>query len=254
VSGALAPLALAAALALSSLPAAAQSPTQSQKPASLPASPPGSQADRVSPPAGATAASGSGSGDEGSFTVYLPPTRSAPPARSASRRPVPPGEESGLAVAIAAAVFAAAGLAWLGLRSPACPRCRQKLVRLERSSAEAATGAGGDAVRPIEELIDGTRRDPWACLACGVVMRRRFGPFVAADDACPSCGSPTKKTRLTVVERPGYLTWGEVRLDEDCLTCSHRTSALYAAPPLEVPIAQRGTAQSARGATSRSSR
>jgi hypothetical protein len=143
-------------------------------------------------------------------------------------------------VGLTAALFAAAGLAWLGLRPPAGPRCRQKLVRLERSG-----GAAGEAARPSADLVDGTHRDPWACLGCGVVMRRRFGPLVAPDDACPSCGSPTRKTALTVVDRPGYLTWGEVRLDESCLICSHRASTILAAPPLEAPTAQRGTARSA---------
>ncbi|HET7177432.1 MAG TPA: hypothetical protein VFI63_01960, partial [Solirubrobacterales bacterium] len=64
--------------------------------------------------------------------------------------------------------------------------------------------------------------------------------LASTDDVCPSCGSPTKKTRLDVRERPGYLTWGEVRLAEECLSCSHRTEALYAAPPLEAPTTQRG--------------
>jgi hypothetical protein len=230
----LAPLAvlfLAAALAPAAA-AAAQAP------------PPGAK-----PPAGPPAAAPS-SGDSGAITVYLPQpssrsTRPAPPIRR-------PPRESGLAAALAAAVFLGAGLAWLAFRSPTCPRCRQKLVRLERS--ETSAPIPGEAVPPLEDLVGGARRDPWACLACGVVMRRRFGPLVAADAACPSCGAATKKTRLAVVEHPGYLTWGEVRLDEDCLTCAHRASTLYAAPPLEAPTAQRGAARSARGAASRSSR
>jgi hypothetical protein len=88
-------------------------------------------------------------------------------------------------------------------------------------------------------------------------MRRRFGPLAAADAACPSCGAPTKRARRTVVERPGYLTWGEARIDEDCLSCSHRTSALYAAPPLEAPGGRgpaAGGQSTARGAASRPSR
>jgi len=225
-----APLALAAALALGSA-------------AGLPAQPPAAHGAAPAPRAAGTAGTES-AGDSGAFTVYLP--QPAQPARQLPRRAQPPGE-SALAVALAAALFAAVGLAWLGLSAPTCPRCREKLVRLERQG-NVGTGAGaeGDAVGPIEDWIDGARRDPWACLGCGVVMRRRFGSLIAPDDVCPSCGSPTKTTRLDVRERPGYLTWGEVRLDEDCLSCSHRTGALYAAPPLEAPTGRRGGAPPAR--------
>jgi hypothetical protein len=244
-----APLALVAALALS--------------PALLSALP--SKAPPASRPAAATASGPAGTesgGDFGAFTVYLPQPV-ARPAQPAARRAQPPGE-SGLAVALAAALFAAAGVAWIGFRTPVCPRCRQKLVRLERQGSAAShveagagvdAGAGTDAVGPIEDWIDGARRDPWACLGCGLVMRRRFGSLAAADDRCPSCGSPTKKTRLEVRERPGYLTWGEVRLDEECLSCAHRTGALYAAPPLEAPTTRGGSApRPERRPLSRSSR
>jgi len=211
-----------------------------------PAAAAAAQAPPPQPPAAAPS-----SGDSGAITVYLPQP-SSPSARPASPIRRPP-RESGLAVALAAAVFLGAGLAWLAFRPPTCPTCRQKLVRLERS--ETSAPIPGEAVPPLEDLAGGARRDPWACLACGVVMRRRFGPLVTADTACPSCGAATKKTRLAVVDHPGYLTWGEVRLDEDCLTCAHRASTLYAAPPLEAPTAQRGAARAARGAaSSRSSR
>jgi hypothetical protein len=236
VRRALASRILAAALALAALPAAGQAARGQATAEQVP--------DRAAESGGPARPAG----DSGTFTVYLPQ-----PARPAPHRPPPPRGESGLAVGLAAAVFAAAGLVWLGLRAPACPRCRQKLVRLERAGTPAP--ASGDAVGPIEDWVDGAHRDPWACLGCGVVMRRRFGSLMAPDVACPSCGAPTKRTRLDVRERPGYLTWGEVRLDEDCLSCSHRTSALYAAPPLEAPSGQRGAAPAPRGAAStRSSR
>ena len=228
-----APLALAACVALA--PPALPARASANRPASRAAAPAGTD------------------GDSGAFTVYLPQP-AARPAQPPARRPQPPGE-SGLAVALAAALFAAAGAAWIGFRTPACPRCRQKLVRLERQESAAVdagpgtdvgAGAVADAVGPIEDWIDGARRDPWACLGCGLVMRRRFGSIAAADDRCPSCGSPTKKTRLEVRERPGYLTWGEVRLDEECLSCAHRTGALYAAPPLEAPTQRGGGSPPAR--------
>lgn len=234
-----APLALVAFVALA--PPALPAQASANRPASQAAAPAGTD------------------GDSGAFTVYLPQP-AARPAQPPARRAQPPGE-SGLAVALAAALFAAAGAAWIGFRTPACPRCRQKLVRLERqgsaavnAAADAGTGAVADAVGPIEDWIDGARRDPWACLGCGLVMRRRFGSLAAADDRCPSCGSPTKKTRLQVRERPGYLTWGEVRLDEECLSCAHRTGALYAAPPLEAPTTQRGGGSQPTRTLPRSSR
>jgi len=213
----------------------------------LPAlAPPARAATPAAPPAGTEAPAGASDGSA-PFTVYLPPP---PRARPLPRRPVPP-PESGLAVGLAAAVFLAAGLAWLGLRPPACPRCRQKLVRLEPAGAPADPPASGTAAPPGSEGRERGRREPWACLGCGVVMRRRFGPLVVRDAACPRCGAPTRRAALAVVDRPGYLTWGEVRIDEDCLSCPHRATALYAAPPLEAPTAQRGTAETARGATSR---
>ncbi len=230
---AIAALALAAALAGAPAGAAAASA------AAVPAG----------PPARAQGSDTGASGDSQSFTVFLPqPAASAAasgaPAPAPSRRRTPPRGESALAVALTAALFAAIGLVWLGLRKPTCPRCRQRLVQLEPPASETAGAATG--------------REPWACLGCGVVMRRRFarlrrGPLMAADDVCANCGARTKKTRLTVVERPGYLTWGEVRLDDDCLTCAHRGSALYAAPSLEAPVNPSGV-RAARRASSSSSR
>ena len=152
------------------------------------------------------------------LTVYFPEDE----AEQFAAEPAPPAPvepESPWAVARLGLLLIAAVLAWMRLRAPLCPRCRTKMSVLE---PEESTGK-----RPHVEVM--------ACQGCDEVQRRKYRLFLSPDRRCPACGVPAKVSRLVPIDRPGYLTWGRMRVDDECASCDYRASSHYAAPLLEAP-------------------
>ena len=162
-----------------------------------------------------------------SFTVYFPPSGTEPakapepePAVFAPGKPL--GESPATIVFAALFVLAIAGvLAWRRILSPQCPRCRVKMVELEREDGAA----------------DPSGLQVLACLGCREVVKRRWRALATRDLRCPDCQAAAKVARLEVVERPGYLTWGKARIHDECASCTYRRSVDYDVPPLEAPAA-----------------
>ena len=205
------PLALLAVIAVSALPAAGQSPPPAPAPAETPAAAPPPQP----------------------FVVYLTEEQDeAEAVAPIETRRV--GDPSPATLALLAALFLAGAYLWLRLRPPACPRCATPVSRLTRSEEDASLLAAGG------RQVSGSAPGALACLACGEVVRPRFLSFMTADQHCPQCGKPTKKVKLEQLERSGYLTWGVVQIDEDCLSCGFRRSEVYPSPPLEAPAVKKG--------------
>lgn len=160
------------------------------------------------------------------FTVYFPEDQRGEQQpktvlSTLARQPARPPESPWLVVSLLAILLAAV-LLWMRLRAPQCPRCRTKMAVLEPAEG---------AQHPALEALN--------CPACGELARRKNRLFLVRDLRCPACKAPTKVSRLATLERPGYLTWGEMRLDEECASCTYRASTLYAAPPFEAPARAR---------------
>jgi hypothetical protein len=174
------------------------------------------------PPPAAPAAPSAPQEAPRSLTVYFPEDEdaaSAPaPAPPAPVQPASPWTAAGLGLLLVAAV-----LAWMRLRAPLCPRCRTKMSVLEPEE-----GTGG---RPHLEVL--------ACQGCDEVRRRKYKLFLTQDRRCPACATAAKVSRLVPIDRPGYLTWGRMRVDDECARCDYRASSFYAAPLLEAPPRQR---------------
>ncbi len=226
-SALLLPSALLALLATAALAQTGQTGQTAPAPAA-PAATPSPAATSPAPAAPTTAP----------FIVYLtdekkdvPETAAAPPAALPTTRV---GDPSPTTLVLLAGGFLLGAFAWLRLRTPSCPRCATKVSRLSRTAEDASLLAAGG------RQVSGTAPGATACLACGEVVRPLFLSWMTADRRCPDCRQPTKKVKLEQLERSGYLTWGVVQIDADCLSCSYRSSEIYPSPPLEAPLAKRG--------------
>lgn len=188
-------------------------------PAGFPAEEPAT----ASPPATAPPAPAPQREAPRALTVYFPEEK----AQEAAAEPAPAPPEpvqpaSPWAVAALGLLMVGVVLAWMRLRAPQCPRCRTKMSVLE---PEDAAGK-----RPHLDVL--------ACQGCDEVMRRKYRLFLTQDRRCPACRVRTKVSRLFPIDRPGYLTWGRMRVDDECASCDYRASSFYAAPLLEAPPRQ----------------
>lgn len=175
------------------------------------------------------------------FVVYLTDEQddaeeTAPGATAATptAAPIRVGDPSPVTLVALGAFFLLGAYLWLRLRTPSCPSCATKVSRLTRTQEDASLLAAGG--REITGIAPGAI----ACLACGEVVRSRFLSVMTPDRRCPQCSQPTKKVQLKQLERSGYLTWGVVQIDEDCLSCSYCSSQIYPSPPLEAPLVNKG--------------
>jgi hypothetical protein len=182
------------------------------------------------------------------FVVYLTDGQEGTPAEAApgspgatgamaatpTAAPIKVGDPSPATLVTLGAGFLLGAFLWMRLRAPVCPRCATKVSRLTRSEEDTSLLAAGG------RQVTGTAPGAIACLACGEVVRPRFLSWMTADRRCPQCSQPTKKVKLEQLERSGYLTWGVVQIDEDCLSCSYRSSHIYPSPPLEAPVVSKG--------------
>jgi hypothetical protein len=169
-----------------------------------------------------------------SLTVYFPEDRkAAPPSPLTAPRPAPPPESPFVIVGLLLALVVVV-LGTMRLRAPLCPRCKAKMARLEPvtpGAPEVVEAGSAPAPRAALETL--------ACPGCDQVMRRRFRTFLLRDPRCPACGQPTKVMRLATEDKAGYLTWGRVRVEEECKSCDFRASTPFDVPPLEAPVRQR---------------
>jgi hypothetical protein len=200
----------------------ALAPVAAQQAAAPPATPAPTPAAVESPAAGTPAASQP-------FVVYLADEESTAPGPATPRVKV--GDPSPATLAVVAAIFLLAAWARLRFRAPQCPRCRSNIAHLERSPDDTSLLAASG------HTVSGTAPGALVCLACDEVVRPRFLSLMTTDTRCPQCRQPTKKSQLHTLERSGYLTWGVVRLDQECLSCTYRSAEIYPAPPLEAPVA-----------------
>lgn len=169
-----------------------------------------------------------------SIPVFFPATSQA--AQAAVARVEAPSElrrkdPGALTLSVLALVFGSGAYLRLRRRARDCPRCRQPLSKLEAPLEEAEPAA---AIATTAWLA-GAGRGTVGCVTCGEVTRRRLGAFLSRDARCPSCRHATKVARLAVLEKPGYLLWGLVRVDESCGACGFEVAHTCAAPPLEAP-------------------
>ena len=157
------------------------------------------------------------------LTVYFPEEETPEPQAAVPALAPAPRPASPWSLILPGLILAGAVLAWMRLRAPLCPRCRTKMSVLEPE---------GDASgRPGVQVL--------ACPGCDEVMRRKHRMILTADRRCPACGRPAKVSRLVPLERPGYLTWGRMRVDDECASCDYRSSVHFAVPVLEAPPRQR---------------
>ncbi|HYH44984.1 MAG TPA: hypothetical protein VEG34_04815 [Thermoanaerobaculia bacterium] len=173
------------------------------------------------------------------FVVYLTDeqddgSQETATAATPTAAPIRVGDPSPATLVALGAFFLLGAYLWLRLRTPSCPSCATKVSRLTRTQEDASLLAAGG------REITGTAPGAIACLACGEVVRSRFLSMMTPDRRCPQCSQPTKKVQLKQLERSGYLTWGVVQIDEDCLSCSYRSSQIYPSPPLEAPLINKG--------------
>ena len=165
------------------------------------------------------------------FFPASPATRQAAVARVEAPAALRRKDPGPLTLSVLALVVGSAAYLRLRRRSGECPRCCQPLSKLEAPTEEADPAA---AITTTAWLA-GAGRGTVGCVTCGEVSRRRLGAFLSRDARCPSCGRATKVARLAVVEKPGYLLWGLVRVDESCGACGFEAAHACAAPPLEAP-------------------
>lgn len=121
-------------------------------------------------------------------------------------------------------LFVLAGLAVGGVailfvlvrRPPACPQCRQPLLKLD----EAADDAHLTESERLEERLGSVNYDIWVCPGCAHAEKRRRGAWFTRYSRCPQCNAITRLTHENVVVSPTEHSEGLAQVKETCANCT----------------------------------
>lgn len=152
----------------------------------------------------------------------------APPGTSASSRDVPWGP-LGLGGGAAGLLSFFVRRTWWRRRPRPCPSCRKPMVRLGEAEDDAHLSSGEQA----EERVGSVDYDIWHCADCNQAEKVRWGALFTRYAACPKCGSVTKGSTTTTLERATYISGGLVRVTERCAHCDYTDSYTRSTPRLE---------------------
>jgi uncharacterized protein len=167
------------------------------------------------------------------------PSEPAPPASIPSEPLVsgePPARERSLSFpkllfgGLLGSLLLVIGLV-LMVRTPRCPRCKEKMKMLE----EAADDAYLEKSEQVEERIGSVDHQVWVCLACGERVKRRSFRFFSGYEKCPECSARTLRSTSTTVEEATYTHGGLVQVDQRCANCAYSNSYTSSTPMLQRP-------------------
>jgi uncharacterized protein len=141
---------------------------------------------------------------------------------------------------------------WAAFRPPRCPRCREKMAKMD----EVADDAYLQPAEQLEERIGSVDHQIWTCPACGERTKRRSVRLFSGYADCPQCSVRALRSTTTTLQMATYTHGGLVRIDEECANCSHRNSFTRSTPQRRRSSGSRssgfgGGRSSGRGASGR---
>lgn len=160
------------------------------------------------------------------------PVQSAPVPQAVVEPWGPPAAPPRFPFGSALGVLATLGgvLAFFALlnRPPRCPKCRLPMDRFDETSDDRFL----EPHEQLEERLGSVDYTVWSCPGCGEVTERSHERWFSGYDRCPGCRAKTLRKTSTTLRAATYEHGGEVRVDEECANCSHRSARTHSTPRL----------------------
>lgn len=131
-----------------------------------------------------------------------------------------------------AAVLAALGwlLAWRR-RRPRCPRCRQKMHRLDETVDDAELSRE----ERLEESLKSVNYDVWRCTPCGEQMVIPHKRWFSSYEQCTHCGRRTAHSTTRTITAATQVSTGLAEVTTECRNCNARDVRQKTLPRLPTP-------------------
>jgi uncharacterized protein len=108
---------------------------------------------------------------------------------------------------------------WLRRRPRKCPKCGQRMRRLDEAQDDASLDTG----QQLEERIGSVDYDVWQC-TCGEELVIPHKKLFSGYSVCDACKVRAVKTRRTVVRQPTYTSTGLAEDVSRCESCNRTTT------------------------------